>query len=51
VDVLFVNRDSSAKPYQGLAPARVRECLQRLVHVPFEQSGSRVVLYQPNGLQ
>ena len=33
--------------------ARVRERLQRLVHVPFrfEQSGSRVVLYQPNGLQ
>ena len=32
--------------------ARVRERLQRLVHVPFrfEQSGSRVVLYQPNGL-
>jgi D-glycero-alpha-D-manno-heptose-7-phosphate kinase len=31
---------------------RVREKLQRLVHVPFrfEQSGSRVVLYQPNGL-
>ena len=32
--------------------ASVRERLQRLVHVPFrfEQSGSRVVLYQPNGL-
>ena len=32
--------------------ARVLERLQRLVHVPFrfEQSGSRVVLYQPNGL-
>ncbi len=32
--------------------ARVRERLGRLVHVPFrfEQSGSRVVLYQPNGL-
>ena len=31
---------------------RVREQLKRLVHVPFrfEQSGSRVVLYQPNGL-
>lgn len=31
---------------------RVRERLQRLVHVPFkfEDSGSRVVLYQPNGL-
>ena len=33
--------------------SRVREQLKRLVHVPFrfEQSGSRVVLYQPNGLQ
>jgi D-glycero-alpha-D-manno-heptose-7-phosphate kinase len=32
--------------------SRVREQLRRLVHVPFrfEQSGSRVVLYQPNGL-
>lgn len=32
--------------------ATVRERLQRLVHVPFrfEQTGSRVVLYQPNGL-
>lgn len=30
----------------------VRECLKELVHVPFkfEDSGSRVVLYQPNGL-
>ena len=32
--------------------ARIRERLRRLVHVPFrfEQSGSRVVLYQPDGL-
>jgi D-glycero-alpha-D-manno-heptose-7-phosphate kinase len=32
--------------------ARVREVLKDLVHVPFgfEDSGSRVVLYQPNGL-
>ncbi len=32
--------------------ARVREALKHLVHVPFqfEESGSRVVLYQPNGL-
>lgn len=32
--------------------ARVRERLQHLVHVPFrfEEAGSRVVLYQPNGL-
>lgn len=32
---------------------RVRERLDKLVHVPFrfENSGSRVVLYQPNGLQ
>lgn len=32
--------------------ARVRERLHELVHVPFkfESSGSRVVLYQPNGL-
>ena len=32
--------------------ARVRERLHGLVHVPFkfENSGSRVVLYQPNGL-
>lgn len=32
---------------------RVRECLDKLVHVPFrfENSGSRVVLYQPNGLR
>lgn len=30
----------------------VRECLRHFVHVPFkfEHSGSRVVLYQPNGL-
>ncbi|QJI28360.1 kinase [Pseudomonas sp. ADAK18] len=32
--------------------ARVRESLRDLVHVPFqfEHSGSRIVLYQPNGL-
>jgi D-glycero-alpha-D-manno-heptose-7-phosphate kinase len=32
--------------------SRVREALRGLVHVPvrFEESGSRVVLYQPNGL-
>jgi len=32
--------------------ARVRESLNTLVHVPFEfeESGSRVMLYQPNGL-
>lgn len=32
--------------------ARVRERLKHLIHVPFqfEDSGSRVVLYQPNGL-
>lgn len=32
---------------------RVRERLNKLIHVPFrfENSGSRVVLYQPNGLQ
>ena len=32
--------------------SRVRERLQQLIHVPFEfeDSGSRVVLYQPNGL-
>lgn len=32
---------------------RVRERLSKLIHVPFrfENSGSRVVLYQPNGLQ
>lgn len=32
--------------------SKVRERLKRLVHVPFEfeDSGSRVVLYQPNGL-
>ena len=32
--------------------SRVRDRLKRLVHVPFEfeDSGSRVVLYQPNGL-
>ncbi|MDO8412439.1 MAG: hypothetical protein Q7S51_01470 [Gallionellaceae bacterium] len=32
--------------------ARVRERLHKLIHVPFkfENSGSRVVLYQPNGL-
>lgn len=32
--------------------ARVRESLSHLIHVPFkfENSGSRVVLYQPNGL-
>jgi D-glycero-alpha-D-manno-heptose-7-phosphate kinase len=31
---------------------RVREALKDLVHVPFsfDESGSRVVLYQPNGL-
>ncbi|MBX3606927.1 MAG: kinase [Piscinibacter sp.] len=31
---------------------RVREALKDLIHVPFnfEESGSRVVLYQPNGL-
>lgn len=31
---------------------KVRACLQHLIHVPFqfEHSGSRVVLYQPNGL-
>lgn len=30
----------------------VKECLKRLIHVPFhfEASGSRVVLYQPHGL-
>ena len=30
----------------------IRACLNKLIHVPFgfEQSGSRVVLYQPNGL-
>jgi len=34
------------------AQARIREQLSNLVHVPFrfESSGSRVVLYQPNGL-
>ncbi len=32
--------------------ARIREKLQHLVHVPFEfeNAGSRIVLYQPNGL-
>jgi D-glycero-alpha-D-manno-heptose-7-phosphate kinase len=32
--------------------ARVRERLKQLIHVPFgfDESGSRVVLYQPNGL-
>jgi D-glycero-alpha-D-manno-heptose-7-phosphate kinase len=32
--------------------ARVRERLKHLIHVPFgfDESGSRVVLYQPNGL-
>lgn len=32
--------------------ARIREKLRHLVHVPFrfENSGSRIVLYQPNGL-
>ena len=32
--------------------ARVREALKQLIHVPFhfDESGSRVVLYQPNGL-
>ena len=32
--------------------ARVKEALRRLIHVPFqfENSGSRIVLYQPNGL-
>ncbi len=41
--LLFVRPDSQA---------RVRERLKHLVHVPFrfEDSGSRVVLYQPNGL-
>ena len=31
---------------------RVREALKQLIHVPFhfDESGSRVVLYQPNGL-
>jgi len=31
---------------------QVRKCLDKLIHVPFrfENSGSRVVLYQPNGL-
>jgi D-glycero-alpha-D-manno-heptose-7-phosphate kinase len=31
---------------------RVRERLHKLVHVPFsfEDAGSRIVLYQPNGL-
>jgi D-glycero-alpha-D-manno-heptose-7-phosphate kinase len=31
---------------------RIREALSKLVHVPFtfDTSGSRVVLYQPNGL-
>jgi D-glycero-alpha-D-manno-heptose-7-phosphate kinase len=35
------------------AQAKVRERLSDLVHVPFkfENSGSRVVLYQPNGLR
>jgi D-glycero-alpha-D-manno-heptose-7-phosphate kinase len=30
----------------------VREALSQLIHVPFnfDESGSRVVLYQPNGL-
>lgn len=30
---------------------QVHECLQDLIHVPFrfDNSGSRVVLYQPNG--
>ena len=34
------------------AQARVKETLKHLIHVPFgfEESGSRVVLYQPNGL-
>jgi D-glycero-alpha-D-manno-heptose-7-phosphate kinase len=38
-----------AKPERHAA---IRECLKSLVHVPFnfENSGSRVVLYQPNGL-
>jgi D-glycero-alpha-D-manno-heptose-7-phosphate kinase len=32
--------------------AKVRERLKQLIHVPFafDDSGSRVVLYQPNGL-
>lgn len=32
--------------------AAIRERLNKLIHVPFdfEGSGSRVVLYQPNGL-
>jgi D-glycero-alpha-D-manno-heptose-7-phosphate kinase len=32
--------------------AKIRECLKNLIHVPFEfeDQGSRVVLYQPNGL-
>ena len=31
---------------------RVRELLSKLIHVPFgfDESGSRVMLYQPNGL-
>jgi D-glycero-alpha-D-manno-heptose-7-phosphate kinase len=34
------------------AQAEIRARLRHLVHVPFqfEDSGSRVVLYQPNGL-
>jgi D-glycero-alpha-D-manno-heptose-7-phosphate kinase len=30
----------------------VRESLRQLIHVPFkfDESGSKVVLYQPNGL-
>jgi D-glycero-alpha-D-manno-heptose-7-phosphate kinase len=41
--LLFVKPDQQQK---------VRERLKHLVHVPFrfENSGSRVVLYQPNGL-
>ncbi len=41
--LLFVKPDSQSK---------VRERLKHLIHVPFEfeDSGSRVVLYQPNGL-
>jgi D-glycero-alpha-D-manno-heptose-7-phosphate kinase len=41
--LLFVKPDLQQK---------VRERLKHLVHVPFrfEDSGSRVVLYQPNGL-
>jgi D-glycero-alpha-D-manno-heptose-7-phosphate kinase len=41
--LLFANPD---------AHPRIRERLKGLIHVPFEfdDAGSRVVLYQPNGL-